>query len=59
MAAEQQKRSLIPSFGKRPMAGSGKIINTCDGQATALVIESSLLVTLLASKFRRSGAHIQ
>jgi hypothetical protein len=36
-----------------------KIINSCDGQAAALVIESSRLVTLLASKFRRSGAHIQ
>jgi hypothetical protein len=31
-----------------------KIINSCDGQATALVIESSLLATLLASKFRQS-----
>jgi hypothetical protein len=59
MVAEQQKRSPSPSFGKRLMLGSGKIINTCDGRATALVIKSSLLVTLLASKFRRSGAHIQ
>ena len=56
---ELQKGSAADCFGELLIAGSAKIISSRDGHAMGLVIESSLLVTLLASKFRRTGAHIQ
>jgi hypothetical protein len=40
--------------GEHLIRGWKKIINSCDGQTPSLVIESSLLATLLASKFRQS-----